>query len=48
MKTLYPNFENVLSEFTYVLDMYVLRKLSALIEIDEICQFVGQKSHYYL
>ena len=46
MKTLYPNFENVSSEFMYVLDvMYVLRKLSAswtkLIEIDEICHFVG-------
>ena len=30
LKTLHPNFENVLFEFMYVLDvMYVLRKLSA-------------------
>ena len=37
LKTLHPNFENALSEFTYVLDvMYVLRKRR---------KFLGKKSH---
>ena len=60
MKAIYPNFENVrfelwkvLSELMYALDaMYGLRKCSAswtkLIEIDEICHFVGLKKKRYI